>query len=108
MREAVRRAGQTCPVEVAVTVLGGSWKLTAVKVLLEGTIRSAELARRIPNAPARSLTRALRELEADGIVERTIYPEVPPHVEYSLTPQGQGLTGIVAAMDAWGQNYLNT
>ena len=107
MREAVRRASRTCPMEVAVTVLGGSWKLTTVKVLLEGTIQSAELARRIPTAPAPSLTRALRELEADGIVQRTIYPKVPPHVEYSLTPQGEGLAGIVGAMNVWGRNYLN-
>lgn len=106
MRDVVRRAAEACPLEVAVTVLGGSWKLTAVKVLLEGTLRSADLARRIPKAPQRTLTRALRELEDDGIIERTIHPEVPPRVEYSLTDTGRGLAKIVDAMNTWGQDYL--
>lgn len=105
MREPVTRAMEACPVEVAVAVLGGAWKLTAVKELQAGVLRSGELSRRMPGAPPRTLTRALRELEADGVVERTIHPEVPPRVEYGLTPLGESLQDVVRAMNAWGEAY---
>lgn len=105
MRLPVQRAIEVCPVEVAVSVLGGTWKLTLVKHLLEGTKRFNELGRLVPLANTKTLTRQLRELETDGVVSRTVYPQVPPKVEYSLTELGRSLDPIVAAMNAWGAEF---
>ncbi|MFB8761090.1 winged helix-turn-helix transcriptional regulator [Nocardiopsis alba] len=105
MRLPVERAMEVCPVEVAVSVLGGTWKLTLVKHLLAGTRRFNELGRLVPLANTKTLTRQLRELEEDGIVRRTSYPEVPPRVEYSLTESGRSLEPIVKAMDSWGAEF---
>lgn len=105
MRDAVLRASQACPVEVAVSVVGGAWKLSAVKYLLEGTHRFGELRRAIGPVSERTLARQLRELEADGIVVRQVFAEVPPKVEYSLTVKGQSLAALVAEMNAWGLAY---
>lgn len=105
MRDSVRRAQQACPVEVAISILGGSWKLTIVKYLQDGTLRTSELQRLMPLAPERTLTRQLRELEEDGIITRTVHPEVPPRVEYSLTELGGSLHNIVRLMNEWGRAY---
>lgn len=105
MRKPVETATQVCPVEVAVAVLGGTWKLTIVKHLMEGTLRFGELGRLLPLAGARTLTRQLRELEEDGVVDRTVYAQVPPKVEYSLTDLGRSLEHIVADLDEWGAKY---
>ncbi len=106
LRPPVLRATQVCPVEVAIAVLGGSWKMTVVKQLNQRTHRFGELRRAIGHVTPRVLTRQLRELEADGVVRRTVYPEVPPHVEYSLTELGRTLGPLVAQLDDWGRNYL--
>ncbi|MGD7787722.1 winged helix-turn-helix transcriptional regulator [Propionibacteriaceae bacterium Y1700] len=105
MRLPVSRAMEVCPVEVAVAVLGGTWKLTLVKHLLDGTRRFNELGRLARLANTKTLTRQLRELEEDGIVRRTVYPQVPPRVEYDLTERGRSLEPLVAAMDAWGAEF---
>lgn len=106
MRNSVEKALEVCPVEVAVAILGGSWKLSIVKELLErGTLRTAQLHRSIPLVSERTLTRQLRELEQDGIIDRTVYPQVPPRVEYSLTPIGNDLQPIVDAMNSWGSTF---
>lgn len=105
MRLPVSRAIEVCPVEVAVSVLGGTWKLTLVKHLLTGTRRFNELGRLVPLANTKTLTRQLRELEEDGIIQRTVYREVPPRVEYALTELGQTLRPLVAAMDTWGMEF---
>lgn len=105
MRLPVSRAMEVCPVEVAVSVLGGTWKLTLVKHLLTGTRRFNELGRLVPLANTKTLTRQLRELEEDGIIQRTVYPEVPPRVEYALTELGRSLEPIVNAMDTWGASF---
>lgn len=105
MRLPVHRAMEVCPVEVAVSVLGGTWKLTLVKHLLAGTRRFNELGRLVPLANTRTLTRQLRELEEDGVIERTDYREVPPRVEYSLTGLGRTLEELVGAMDDWGEQF---
>lgn len=106
VRAPVRRAMAVCPVEVAVAVLGGSWKMTVVKHLLDGPLRYGELRRRVGEVTPRVLTRQLRELEQDGIVSRHAYPEVPPRVEYALTPAGAELRGFVAELDRWGGAYV--
>ena len=107
MREAIRKAADVCPVEVAVAVLGGSWKMTIVKHLTEGTLRFGELGRAVGAVTPRVLARQLRELEADGIVLRTVYSQVPPKVEYSLTPLGETLAPMVRALNDWGAGYLD-
>ncbi|UVI37986.1 helix-turn-helix transcriptional regulator [Brevibacterium spongiae] len=96
---------EVCPVEVAVSAVGGTWKLTVIKHLLDGTRRFNELGRLVPLANTKTLTRQLRELEEDGLVLRTVYPEVPPRVEYSLTDLGRSLQPIVETMNEWGKDF---
>lgn len=76
-----------------------------MKHLLEGTLRSAEIGRRVPHCPTRTLTRQLRELEEDGILTRTVFPEVPPRVEYTLTRRGRTLAPVVDVMNDWGKDF---
>ena len=92
----------SCPVTRAVRVISGKWKLLIVFHLLDGTLRFGALQRRLPGVTQQMLTQQLRELEADGIVARRVYAEVPPKVEYSLTPLGRELDGITQALSAWG------
>ena len=94
-----------CSVEVTLSVMGGTWKPIIIFNLLRGKKRFMELSRAIPSATQRMLTLQLRELEADGIVLRTIYPEVPPRVDYELTELGMSLQPVLAAMKAWGVAY---
>lgn len=105
MRAPVESALEVCPVEVAVAVLGGSWKLTIVKNLLERPHRFGELRRAVGAVTPRVLTRQLRDLEADGLVSRTVFAEVPPRVEYALTDLGETLRPAVAWLDDWGAAY---
>jgi len=108
MRDSVRRALDVCPVEVAISVVGGSWKLSIVKYLRDGTLRFGELRRAVGPVSERMLTRQLRELEQDGLVRRQVYAEVPPRVEYSLTELGVSLSPAVDALDSWGARYSDT
>lgn len=105
LRDPVRRAYEVCPVEVSVAVLGGAWKMTIVKHLLDAPMRYGALGRAVGPVTPRVLTRQLRELESDGIVERAVFPEVPPKVVYSLTEQGKALAPFVEALNDWGKNY---
>jgi DNA-binding HxlR family transcriptional regulator len=105
-RAPVVRSMQVCPVEVAIAVLGGAWKMTAVKYLAQRTHRFGDLRRAVGPVTPRVLTRQLRELEADGVILRTVYAEVPPRVEYSLTELGRTLEPIVSALDGWGADYV--
>ncbi|MFI5780883.1 winged helix-turn-helix transcriptional regulator [Nocardia sp. NPDC051570] len=105
MRKPVETALAICPVEVAVSVLGGAWKLSIIKNLLGGRRRFGELGRAVGSVNPRVLTRQLRELEADGLIDRHVYPEVPPRVEYSLTELGESLEPAVAWLDQWGATY---
>jgi len=88
----------------AVAALGGKWKPLIVFYLRPGTKRFSELRRFIPEATQQMLTQQLRQLEADGIVNRTIYPVVPPKVEYSLTLLGRQLEPILDLLELWGEN----
>ncbi len=94
--------GPACPVTRAVALLGGKWKLHIVFHLMEGTKRFSELRRAIPDVTQQMLTAQLRELEADGIITRTVYPVVPPKVEYALTPFGTKLKAVTDALGTWG------
>ena len=83
-------------------VIGGKWKGLALYHLMDGTMRFNELKRTMGNVTQRMLTKQLRELEADGLVKREVYPVVPPKVEYSLTEKGESLRPIIMALRAWG------
>ncbi|MDA8390509.1 MAG: helix-turn-helix domain-containing protein [Gammaproteobacteria bacterium] len=95
-----------CPVEACVEVIGGKWKGVILFHLFRKTRRFNELLRLMPAVTHRMLTRQLRELESDGIIGRTVYPEVPPRVEYALTEFGLSLEPVLAALQVWGTQYL--
>ncbi|MGH3802119.1 MAG: winged helix-turn-helix transcriptional regulator [Pseudonocardiaceae bacterium] len=86
-------------------VLGGKWKLVILRHLLEGTKRFSDLHREMAGVTARMLTRRLRELETDGLALRTVYPQVPPKVEYSVTEIGASLREIADRLEEWGGWY---
>lgn len=94
-----------CPVETTLALIGDKWKVLILRDLLPGTKRFGELRRSIGSVSQKVLTAQLRSMESSGLVERTVYPEVPPHVEYSLTDLGRSLKPILDAMQAWGEGY---
>ncbi|MGE3680373.1 MAG: winged helix-turn-helix transcriptional regulator [Bdellovibrionales bacterium] len=94
-----------CPVEATLDVIGGKWKGVILYHLLGNVMRFNELRKLLPDVTQRVLTKQLRELEQAGIIRREVYPEIPPKVEYSLTPLGETLHPIVTAMRAWGKRY---
>lgn len=97
----------SCPVEATMDVIGGKWKCVIIYHLLENNVmRYNEIRRQINDAPRRTITRQLRELEQAGLIQRTVYPEVPPKVEYSLTPFGQSLEPIIRMMRDWGSEHI--
>jgi DNA-binding HxlR family transcriptional regulator len=100
------RKQYNCPVEAALDVIGGKWKIVILCWLKQGTHRFGELRRQIPGISERMLTQHLRELERDGIVHRKAYPEVPPKVEYSLTPFGDTLRPIMVMLNKWGETHM--
>ena len=100
----VKTQSETCPAERTLDVIGGRWKVPIVYHLAEKTCRFSELRRHLPGCTQKMLTQQLRELERDGVVNRKVYPQVPPKVEYSLTDLGRSLRPIIAAMCRWGSN----
>ncbi|MCX4762369.1 helix-turn-helix transcriptional regulator [Streptomyces sp. NBC_01275] len=108
MRSDVEDAPDECAIEFAMERLGGRWKLAVLKQLMAGTLRFGELRRALPGVTQRMLTRQLRELEADGLVTRTVYREVPPRVDYRLTEVGRSLESLTDELDKWGRWYRET
>ena len=94
-----------CPVKTALDVIGGKWKPLILYFLKDGAVRFSDLRRSVPDVTQKMLTDRLRELEADGIVRRKVYAQVPPKVEYSLTAYGKTLSPILEAMAAWGTKH---
>ena len=94
-----------CPVETTLTLISDKWKILIVRDLLDGTKRFSELRRSIGNISQKVLTSNLRQMEADGLVHREVYPEVPPRVEYSLTSTGRSLSAVIDALRDWGEHY---
>ncbi|WP_067828315.1 winged helix-turn-helix transcriptional regulator [Nocardia inohanensis] len=92
-----------CPVEVTVDLIGGKWKPVILAHLKEGVRRYGELRRLMPGTSEKMLVQQLRELEADGLVRRTVYPTVPPQVEYDLTEEGWSLVPVLTALYEWGE-----
>ena len=95
-----------CPVCRTADVVCGKWTLLLVRELAEGTTRFCELERSLSGISPRTLSLRLRALEEEGIVERQTVPEVPPRVEYALTPKGRALLPIIEDMRAWGAQWL--
>lgn len=94
-----------CPVETTLMLIGDKWKILILRDLLTGTKRFVELKKSIGHVSQKVLTAQLRDMEANGLVHRKVYAEVPPRVEYSLTELGQSLKPITDAMGAWGEKY---
>ena len=96
----------TCPASAAIAMMGGKWKPAVIRALqLAGTMRFGQLRRAIPGVTQKMLTQQLRELEADGLVWRRVYAEVPPRVEYGRTPYGKTLDPVLAALAEWGDRH---
>ena len=94
-----------CPVETTLMLIGSKWKVLILRDLMPGTKRFGELRRSIGSVSQKVLTAQLRDMEACGLVDRRVYAEVPPRVEYSLTPLGRSLKPILDSMWAWGEGY---
>ncbi len=95
----------TCPVATTVELIGNKWKLLIIRNLLARPWRFNELKKDLAGISQKVLTDNLRSLESDGIITRTVYPEVPPRVEYALSELGETLRPILDSMAAWGQSY---
>jgi DNA-binding HxlR family transcriptional regulator len=98
--------GPGCPVEATLSLIDGKWKGVILYHLLGATLRFNEIRRRVPSVTQRMLTNQLRELEADGLVERRVYAQVPPKVEYRLSERGRTLAPVIEALKRWGDTYM--
>jgi DNA-binding HxlR family transcriptional regulator len=94
-----------CPVETTLLIIGDKWKVLILRDLIDGTKRFGELKKSINSISQKMLTQQLREMEEDGLVDRKVYAEVPPRVEYTLTEDGLSLKPILDSMLNWGQQY---
>ena len=92
-----------CPVETTLTLISDKWKVLILRDLMPGTKRFGELKKSVGNVSQKVLTSQLREMEQSGLLIRTVYPEVPPRVEYTLTDLGRSLKPILDAMQSWGE-----
>jgi DNA-binding HxlR family transcriptional regulator len=94
-----------CAVETAIEIIGGRWKVLILQELFGGVQRFSQLHRALTGVSHRTLTQQLRQLERHGIVHREIHGQVPPKVEYSLTPLGETLRPVIGVMHEWGEKY---
>lgn len=101
----VQAVDDQCPIELGLNILSGKWKLKILWNLSKGTIRFNELQRLLGHITTKTLTEQLRELEEQGIILRTVFPEVPPRVEYSLSEIGCTLKPILSELCEWGKTY---
>ena len=95
-----------CPITATIDVIGGKWKPVIIWILLGGKRRFGELHKNIPGIALKVLSRQLKELEQHGIVQREVFPEVPPRVEYSLTEKGESLSDILKMLSAWSEKNI--
>lgn len=94
-----------CPVETTLLLISNRWKVLVIRDLLGGTKRFGELKKSVGNISQKVLTSNLRSMEEDGLLTREVFPEVPPHVEYTLTETGYSLKPVLDSMDDWGTEY---
>ncbi|MBU3678204.1 MAG: helix-turn-helix transcriptional regulator [Candidatus Kapabacteria bacterium] len=97
---------RNCPVGYCMNIIGGKWKLTILYMIRTNRNRHSLMLRSIPEISKQTLTNQLRELEADGIIERVIYPEIPPRVEYNITSYGSTLLPIIESMYRWSMEHM--
>ena len=102
---ALSAACPACPVETTLTLISDKWKVLILRDLMPGTKRFGELKKSIGTVTQKVLTAQLRQMEARGLLTRTVYAEVPPRVEYTLTDLGRSLRPVLDAMEAWGKAY---
>jgi len=95
-----------CGIDITLAVVGGKWKASILWHLAQETLRFSDLQRQFADITRKMLTQQLRELEADGLVHREVYPQVPPKVEYSLTQKGRSIYPILEQMCEWGQGFV--
>lgn len=98
--------GKNCPIEVSIEVIGGMWKTLIIRELMGGTRRYSEIHRALAPVTHKMLAQQLRDLEGDGVLLRKVYPQVPPKVEYSLSPLGRELAPLMDAMKDWGERVV--
>ena len=103
--QAEKKELPACPVETTLTLIGDKWKVLILRDLMPGTKRFGELKKSIGSVSQKVLTAQLRDMEKNGLLTRTVYAEVPPRVEYTLTDLGKSLKPILDAMWDWGQEY---
>ncbi len=99
------KATSICPVEITLCLISDKWKILILRDLMDGTRRFGELKKSIGSISQKVLTTNLRSMEADGLVTRKVYAEVPPRVEYTLTEKGRSLHPVLDAMRTWGEEY---
>lgn len=102
----VKKESYQCGVALTLEMIGGKWKGIILWHLLNKTLRFSQLQRRIPRITQKMLTQQLRELERDQLIHRKVYAEVPPKVEYSLTPKGESLSEVLKMMCDWGRENV--
>ena len=96
---------EQCPMEIGLNILGGKWKLKILWHISKGAVRFNELQRRLGKITTKTLTQQLRELEDQKIIQRTVYPDNPPKVEYALTELGESIYPVLKSLCDWGTNY---
>jgi len=96
---------EQCPIRVSLSVIGGKWKPLIIWYLKDGPVRFSGIQKMIPGITQMMLTKQLRELESDGMIKRTVYPEVPPRVDYCLTDDGHSVFPVLVALNKWGNEY---
>lgn len=101
------RIHELCPVTTTIGVVGGKWKLIILWHLSQETLRFSELEKKIPGITQKMLTQQLREMEKDNLITRKVYAQIPPKVEYSITPHGLSLNKVLAALGEWGESHQN-
>ncbi|MDN4494986.1 winged helix-turn-helix transcriptional regulator [Ureibacillus aquaedulcis] len=109
VRKKIENGEFNCEKELTLSIISGKWKITIIYYLgTDGTLRFSEIKHLFPKITHKVLTTQVRELEEDGIIQRRVFPEVPPRVEYSLTELGQSLMPIVLMMYEWGKQNLKS
>jgi DNA-binding HxlR family transcriptional regulator len=104
--EIKKHGANECPITATIDVIGGKWKPPILWLLLKGPMRFGELSKTMPAMSLKVLSKQLKELEADGIITRKAYPEVPPRVEYSLTEKGASLRPALTLLSEWSETYI--
>ena len=94
-----------CPVEVTLSLIGDKWKILIIRDLLDGTKRFSQLKKSLPGISQKVLTQNLRTMEESGLLYREVFAEVPPRVEYTLTPRGYSIKSVLDSLAQWGKGY---